>query len=274
MAQEMCKIHQDKPVTDSCVHCGRGVCVSCAATLSGKTYCLECIKLIDASSAGKMKELDWEKRNQIGFLQALFKTWINVFFHPKRFFSNMPTKAGIGGPLLFAVIWGALSIICVAFINMMVTLSGGAMSNLQSGVETPSISAMVGTYVTLMILSPVLVIAGIFIGSFIYHLVVLIFGGREGFRATFRVISYTNAIAPFNLIPIAGPVFVTVYSVILFAIGFKRAHKMSTLRASIAAFLPMLILFVIGFIAAFYLASQGALPPFIPTAAPVGAPTQ
>lgn len=268
MVQEMCKIHPDKEVIDVCVHCGKRVCSACAATLGGKTYCLECIKIVDASATGQIKEVAWEKRDEIGFLNALFNTWTEVLLHPKKFFSNMPTKAGIKSPLLFALICGSLAIIIAAFVNILVALSGAVLPNLPPGAPVPPKAAMVGSYVTIMILSPLLVAAGIFIGSAMYHLVVIIFGGREGFRATFRVLSYTNALAVFNVIPFVGPIFVTVYSIVLFTIGFNQAHKMGVVRATLAALLPMLFLFIIGFAAAFYLASQGVLPQAGPAALP------
>lgn len=260
MAQEMCKIHPDKEVVDVCVHCGKSVCVSCAASLSGKTYCAECIKHIDAAVVSSPKPVAWENRSEEGFFSALFKTWKEVLFHPKRFFSSMPTKAGIVSPLLFAVIWGSLAIIISAFINMVVVISGTALPNLPPGTALPPKAAMIGSYVVLMILSPVLVTAGVFLISLIYHAIVLLFAGREGFKATFRVLSYTNALSIFNIIPLLGPILVTIYSVILFAIGFKHAQKMSTFRAVSTAILPMILLFAVGFAAAFYLASQGALP--------------
>lgn len=269
MAQEMCKIHPDKEIVDVCVHCGKNVCTACAATLAGKTYCAECIKLVDASSAGGLKQVAWENsRSELGSLKALFKTWTDILLHPKKFFTDMPTKAGIKDPLLFALIWGSAAIIAAALINIIVVLSGTRLPNLPPGAPLPPKAALVGSYAVLMIISPLLVAAGVFILSLIYQLVVFVFGGREGFRATFRVLSYTNALAIFNIIPLLGPVFVTAYSIILFAIGFKHAQKMGTARAVVVALLPMLVMFIIGFVAAFYLASQGAIPTMAPLSGP------
>ncbi|OIO79581.1 MAG: hypothetical protein COW11_04710 [Candidatus Omnitrophica bacterium CG12_big_fil_rev_8_21_14_0_65_43_15] len=258
MVNETCKIHPDKEIVDVCAHCGKKVCALCAATLADKTYCLECIKLVDANAQGQPKTIEWENRSEIGLLKALIGTWKQILLHPKKFFASMPTKAAIGSPLLFALICGSAAIIASAFVNMLVVLSGTTLPNVPPGSTLPPKAVMVGSYVVLMIISPLLVAAGIFVISAVYHLIVLIFGGKEGFRATFRVLSYSNALAIFNIVPLAGPIFVTVYSVILFVIGFKNAHKMNTARAVMVALLPMVILFVIGFAAAFYLASQGA----------------
>jgi len=266
MAQEMCNIHPDKEVVDVCTHCGRKVCVSCAATLAGKTYCFECIKLVEPSLANQEKQILWENRGQEGLFGALVKTWTDIVFHPKKFFAEMPTKAGIKNPLLFTLICGSIAITFAALINIVSVLSGGTMPNVPAGTPAPPVGVAVGSYVALIVFSPLLVALGVFIGTGIYHLVVLMFGGKEGFFATFRVLSYTNALAVFNILPIVGPIFVTGYSIVMFVIGFKNVHKMSTGRAVIVAILPMIVLFVIGFVAAFYLASQSAVPALTPTA--------
>jgi len=272
MSQEMCKLHPDKEVVDVCVHCGKSVCVSCAASLSGKTYCSECIKTADVNAAGQADTIAWENRAEIGFVKALLSTWKNVLFNPKKFFSDMPVKAGIRSPLLFALIWGSVAIIISAFINLVMVLSGASLQNVPPGAQVPPKAMMAGSYAVLMVISPLLVAAGVFVISAIYHLMVLIFGGKEGFRATFRVLAYTNALSIFNIIPLVGPIFVTIYSVILFVIGFKRAQKLNTVKAVVVALLPMIILFIVGFIAAFYLASRGVIPGIVPTPGAVGAP--
>jgi hypothetical protein len=261
MAQEMCSIHPDKEVVDVCVHCGKRVCVACAATLAGKTYCLECIKLVDATAAGQVKEVPWEKKGELGFFRALIDTWTGILLRPKRFFQNMPTKAGIGNPLLFGMICGCTVVIVTALINIIAVASGAAVPNLPAGAPAEQRAAAIASYVVLIVISPLLVAGGIFLLSAVYHLAVLVFGGKEGFRATFRILSYTNALSIFNIIPVLGPIFVTVYSVILFVLGFKESQKMNTPKAVMAALLPMLLLFVVGFAAAFYLASRGLLPP-------------
>jgi len=268
MAQEMCSIHPDREVVDVCVHCGKRVCTACAASLAGKTYCLECIKVVDPNISNQAGQVVWERRGEVGFLSALYATWLNLLLHPKKFFQDMPIKAGIGGPLLFALICGCTAVIAAALINTVAVLSGVTPPNMAAGAASKP--AMILSYVMLMALSPILVSAGIFVLAGIYHVTALMFGGREGFNATFRVLSYTNALALFNIIPLAGPIFVTVYSLILFAIGFKHVQKMSTTRAVVTALLPMLVLFVIGFAVAFYLAAQGgAIPPLqAPAAVP------
>jgi hypothetical protein len=260
----MCKIHPGKEVIDVCAHCGKQVCTVCAASLAGKTYCLECIRFIDATPVDQAEEVPWENRSEIGFLNAFIKTWLNLLLHPKKFFSGMPARSDIKNPFLFGLICGSLAVIVSALLNIILSLAGVQMPNLPSGAIPPPVAATVISYAALSLLSPILVAGGIFILSGVYHAVILIFGGREGFYATLRVLSYTNGLALFNIIPILGPIFVTIYSVVLFMLGFKHVQKLSTAKAVMAALLPMIVLFIIGFAAAFYLASTGALPEMQP----------
>jgi hypothetical protein len=186
----------------------------------------------------------------------------------------MPTKSGIKSPFLFGLICGSFAVTVSALMNIFLVLSGTQAPTLVPGATPPSTAAMIGSYIVLAVFSPVLVAAGIFVLSAVYHAVVFMFGAREGFNATLRVLSYTNGLAIFNIIPVLGPVFVTIYSVILFAIGFKHVQKISTAKAVMAALLPMIVLFIIGFAAAFYLASTGALPAMQPGAAAPAPPVQ
>jgi len=269
---EMCNIHTDKEVVGTCINCGKGVCADCISTISDKTYCQDCAKTLDLGPAGDKKALEWENRGNAGLFNTLFKTWFNIVFHPKEFFSNMPTSGGLKMPLIFAVIWGGLAVIISGVINLGLQASGNLP--IPAGAEAPSGVVLTTTYLVLIVLSPLLVALGLFIGAGIYQLSVLIFGGRKGFEPTFRVICYVNAVSVFNLIPIVGPLFVTIYSVVLFCLGFKRVHQMSTVKAVFAALLPMIALFLLAFFGALA-ASVSGLPVGVqfPSATPGFQPT-
>lgn len=270
MVEETCRFHPDKAVVGNCVNCGRGVCSECAVTVADKTYCKECVSSLSLGPSGEAKYVDWERMKEVGFWKALGKTWFNVIFHPKQFFTNMPITGGLGRPLLFGLIWGSLAIIIAGIINIL--LQGAGVTPPAVGPEVPPKAVMVTTYIVLIILAPLLVTIGLFVGAGIYHVSVLIFGGRKGFQPTFRVVCYANSISIFNVVPFLGAVFVTVYSIILFCLGFKRAHGISTVKAAFAALLPMIILivivFAIGFIVALTVALRGGLPPI-----PIPGPT-
>lgn len=258
MVEGTCRFHPDKAVVSNCANCGRGACSECAVTVADKTYCKECVSSLGLGPSGEAKYVDWEKMKEVGFLKALGKTWFNVILHPKQFFTNMPITGGLGRPLLFGLIWGSLAIITAGILNIL--LQGAGVAPPAVGPEVPPKAVMATTYIILIVLAPVLVTIGLFVGAGIYHVSVLIFGGRKGFQATFRVLCYANSISIFNLIPILGPIFVTAYSVILFCLGFKRAHGIGTVKAVFVALLPMILLFVVGFIGALAVALRGGVP--------------
>lgn len=258
MAEETCRFHPDRVVVGNCVNCGRGICSECTVAVADKTYCKECISSLELGPSGEAKYVAWERIKEVGFLKALGKTWFNVIFHPKQFFTDMPITGGLGRPLLFGLLWGSLAIIIAGIINIL--FQGMGVAPRAVGPEVPPKAVMATVYIVLIFLAPILVTIGLFIGAGIYHVSVLIFGGRKGFQATFRVLCYANSISIFNLIPILGPIFVAVYSVILFCLGFKRAHSISTAKAVFAALLPMILLFVVGFLGALAVALRAGVP--------------
>ncbi len=263
---EMCKIHIDKEVIGTCLNCGKGVCAVCVTTIEDKTYCNDCTKILNLDAQDKKEVVAWENKAQIGFWKALIKTWFNVIFHPKKFFSNMPTTGGLKTPLLFGIIWGSLGVIIGGVLNLILQTKG--IITPPPGVEAPSKNILMASYPIVVVMGPILVVLGLFIAAGVYHVSVLIFGGRKGFQPTLRVVCYTNALSVFNLIPIVGPIFVTAYSVVLFCLGFKRAHQITTIKAVFAALLPIILLFIVGFTGAFgrglsTISQEGFRPPVI-----------
>ena len=230
--------------------------------MAEKSYCKECSSSLDLNAVGDRKSVDWDKKGEMGIFKAAGKTWLNILQHPKQFFSGMPVSGGIKSPLLFGLIWGSIAVMVSGIVNLILQLSGAVAP--PPGIEAPAQGAMVGAYLILIVFAPLLVAIGLFVGSGVYHLGVMLFGGRKGFEATFRVICYTNAIAVFNLIPVLGAIFVTVYSVVLFCLGFKKAHGMTTAKAVLAALLPMIVLFGLGFIVAMTAALTGGTAPIAP----------
>jgi hypothetical protein len=91
------------------------------------------------------------------------------------------------------------------------------------------------------VLSPLFVVIGLFIGSAILHLCLMLVGGaNRPFETTFRVVCFTAGSANlFSMIPICGGFVALIYSIVLECIGLSRAHQTTTGKALMAIFLPM-----------------------------------
>jgi hypothetical protein len=90
---------------------------------------------------------------------------------------------------------------------------------------------------------PLLLIVGIFIGSGILHLCLMILGGaNRPFETTLRVVCFScGAAYLFSLVPVCGGVIAMVYNIVLQCIGLSRAHETTTGKALMAIFLPMIV---------------------------------
>jgi hypothetical protein len=83
---------------------------------------------------------------------------------------------------------------------------------------------------------------GLFIGSAILHLCLMLVGGaNRSFETTFRVVCFTGGAANlFSMVPICGGFVALIYSIVLECIGLTRAHQTTTGKALMAIFLPLI----------------------------------
>ena len=106
-------------------------------------------------------------------------------------------------------------------------------------------------FIIYALLLPLLIAYGLFVITGILHTALMLVGGnRRGLDATFRVVAYTQSAQVFTLIPVLGVFIYLVYTPILFAIGFKESHQISTGKAVFAVLLPAIIVLVVGIIVA------------------------
>src|SRR3989339_494227 len=84
---------------DKCPHCGAQITMSMpasAATPTGPTN----------------KIITWDDQGPV--FTRLWNTMKETMFHPTRFFSQTPTNAGIGNPLVYFLIMGFIGVIFAA----------------------------------------------------------------------------------------------------------------------------------------------------------------
>jgi hypothetical protein len=185
----------------------------------------------------------WDRRGEIGFFPALVQTTQQVLLEPTRFFQTMPVTGGIGSPLLYGLILGTIGVVLQAVYNMLVQgmfgpmFAGGDLERMM-----PFLAGGAGLVVNIVV-APLFVILGMFIGSGIVHLMLMLLGGAQReFEATFRVVGYTYAASVFQLVPICGGIVAAVYSLVLAIIGVSEVHRISRGKAAAAVLLPIVLL--------------------------------
>jgi len=182
----------------------------------------------------------WEDMGDLGFITAFFRTLKQVLLSPTRFFRQMTVDNGIANPLFYGVIVGVIG-------GLITLLWQYAFTGLWEGV-----SVFFTSYILMYALfSPIFMAIALFIASGIFHIALMIVGGNQrGFEATFRVVAYTNSTQILQVVPFLGGLVASIYTVVLFIIGFREGHRISTGRALIAVFLPVIvvILFIVAVI--------------------------
>jgi hypothetical protein len=185
--------------------------------------------------------LPWEHREQLGFLAAFFHTVSLLITRPSEAFTRMRPEGGLSGPLLFGLIGGCASyVVSIAFQALLEAVPGYPGNNgvLHLFGISPWIAALI-----FAVLSPVTVLLGLFIGSGVIHLCLMLLGGaKRSFETTLRVVCFTGGSANlFSMIPICGWVIALVYGVVLECIGLSKAHETTTGKALLAVLLPFFL---------------------------------
>ena len=101
-------------------------------------------------------------------------------------------------------------------------------------------------FLGITVISPLFVTITIFLTSGILHLLLLVVRGeKNGFEATFRVISYSQATQVLGLIPVIGGLIGSFWLLIIQIIGIREIHNTSYLRVIIAFSIPLVLIFLL-----------------------------
>jgi len=210
-----------------------------------------------AATPAPRSGLPWDQRQEKGFFNAFIETVQMVLTKPGIAFTAMKREGGLAEPLLYALIGGSFGAV-IYFIYNFVFRSLALFPNRHN-----PLADLLGSlgWIVLVILAPVFVVIGTFIGSAILHLCLMLVGGaKQSFEATFRVICFAGgSVNPLLVIPFCGGLIVGVWKVVLYCIGLSRAHETDTGRAVLAVFLPLIVCCGGGFLLAILFGGIGAL---------------
>jgi hypothetical protein len=179
----------------------------------------------------------WERREQFGFLNALYLTTREILMSPQKFFHRMPSRVGLTQPFLFALILG----VTAAFLGWMWSLAGSSLQvlvaeDLGDAFRGPlwSFLAFVG--------SPLTVVIAVFVRAALMHLMLMLLGGNQlGFEATFRVAAYGQAAGVLALLPFCGGMIALLWELAIDVIGLYSIHGTDPWRAIVAVLAPVLL---------------------------------
>src|SRR5438034_6199494 len=117
--------------------------------------------------------LPWEHRQERGFFNAFIETLSMVLTRPAKAFSVMKREGGLGEPLIYALIGGCVGGI-VSFLFSLGFRSIGLFAD-----RNHAFAGMTGMGVgsaAFIILLPVCIVIGLFIGAAVVHLCLMLVG--------------------------------------------------------------------------------------------------
>ncbi len=184
--------------------------------------------------------LPWENRNGSSLVTAFVETLQMVLTRPAEAYGVMRREGGFGDPLLYALIGGCLGAIVSFIFSFGLHAMGFAIGSRNSW---SSFLGLGGVGFAFLILVPVFVVIGVFVGAAILHLCLMIVGGaRYSFETTFRVTAFTHgSTGILQMIPICGGFIALIWAIVANCIGLARAHETETWRAVVAVFLPVIV---------------------------------
>jgi len=185
------------------------------------------------------KGIPWEETSAYpDFVQRLTQTWSQSMLQTGEFFRQMRLETGAGPALLYALI---MIIMGQAFNVFWQQFFAHRFTEYFEDFSPFVEHLMAVSGAQQLVLGPLLALLGLFVGTLIYHLSLVIVGGaRHGMATTFRVLAYAESTQLLMVIPLLGQFIAMVWSIVIMIIGFKEAHETTMGRSVLAVLLPIL----------------------------------
>ena len=190
--------------------------------------------------------LPWQERQRhaSGFA-AMLKTIRVVLFQPSVAFSQIQVEGSMGSSMLFVLILGTAGAVFGTFWQqLLMHLVGPAGFLARGGGEEMAVfvGGMGVYFVLLVVLAPLFILIGSFLGAGLLHVCLWLVGGvTQPFEATYAVVAYmTGSTAVFNLVPICGGLVGSIWGLVVEIIGLARVHNTGVGRVILAILLPLI----------------------------------
>ena len=180
-----------------------------------------------------------------------FQTWKRVMFNPTEFFNELPKTVQLKEPSWFYIKTNAMVMGVVYFFMILILAFFGALlaaAPAQNGTTDLLGGFGIGLIILIAVIAfPFFLLLGLgmlFVFTGILHLIVLLFGGKEGYTETFKALSYAHAPILFSWVPIVNWA-TSVYVIVLQVIAINKLQKLSMGKSIAVVLLPVGVFFVL-----------------------------
>ena len=194
----------------------------------------------------------WERRAELGLVKAGWETCKEVLGNPSESFARMKREGGLGGPLVYPLIFSSLGGLVSLAVQFLMNMGTQSMipAEIQGQQHIPSFFGFgftIGFFLILAVLMPVFIALNAVIGSGILHLSLMICGGaKQGYETTFRTYCYVQGSIGFlQLVPFCGGLVAGIWGLVSMCIGLTKTQEISTGKAVLAVFLPTMVCCVV-----------------------------
>lgn len=145
-------------------------------------------------------------------------------------------------PLLFGVIAGWVGLV---FRAVWGTIFGAGLTSMIPAQYAGLTRFGGGSLITQVILGPLFVACGLFIGAGIIHVSFMIVGAltssKSQFEGTFRLLCYASVANVANVVPVLGGLVAGVWAAYLVVVGAQQMHKTTQSKALFGILLPTIV---------------------------------
>ena len=200
---------------------------------------------------------DFDNVKETGFFKALYLTWKKSLFSPEIFYEELSNNGGqeeksLSKPYFYALLFTYINLVFSFFWEVIFFKIGfyrnyAVLPKIPLFFENKSFIDMyiiIGVIFLLLILG-ILYTIFLAILTIIVHGFVMLMGGKQGIRNTFRIIGYASGVGVFSIFPIFGYNISAAWFAALLIIGIKKTNGLSTSRSIMTLLLPFIFLSLI-----------------------------
>lgn len=189
--------------------------------------------------------IPWENEQNA---KHLLETMKLAALSPTATFAGASRTMGIVPSMVFALIVGLAG----GVVSMVWTFALGSSANTEALKNLPPEMQGVGEAfaqisqpgIGSVVMLPVTIMIGLFLGTVLVHVGLLIVGGANGrFEDSFRAVAFASgSTALLQIIPFLGSFIAALWALVIEVIAIRELHGTTTMKALIAVLLPVVLI--------------------------------